>query len=143
MLEVSTYFLNFIAQMLTSATYSLHLGFLWQLSPTQVWTLEQMSKPNSKNPQPGISLAHRRHLRRRPHHSHHWRRKIISCNVTRYPNSCFTSIISLNSSPELISLNELSNLPRSLKSQIANGDGGAALKDCVRQIVERYSNMDE
>lgn len=78
----------------------------------------------------------------------------IVCNVTRYPNSCFTSIISLDSSPKpdpevilklslQVSLNELSNLSRSLKNLTANGDGGAALKDCEGQIEDAISRASE
>ncbi|KAG6584449.1 Pectinesterase 3, partial [Cucurbita argyrosperma subsp. argyrosperma] len=77
----------------------------------------------------------------------------IVCNVTRYPNSCFTSIISLNSSPEpdpelilklslQVSLNELSNLSRSLKTLTANG-GGEALKDCESQIEDAISLVND
>lgn len=76
----------------------------------------------------------------------------IACNVTRYPNSCFTSIYSLNSSPEpdpklilklslQVSLNELSNMSRWLKTLAAKGDGGAALKDCESQIEDAISQV--
>ncbi|XP_038895980.1 pectinesterase 3 [Benincasa hispida] len=78
----------------------------------------------------------------------------IVCNVTRYPNSCFTSIFSLNSSPEpdpelilklslQVSLNELSNMSRSLKTLAAEGDGGAALKDCESQIEDAISEVND
>ncbi|XP_022137285.1 pectinesterase 3 [Momordica charantia] len=78
----------------------------------------------------------------------------IVCNVTRYPDSCFTSIISLNGSPEpdpevilklslQVSLDELSNLSGSLKNLSANGDGGGALKDCESQIEDAIERVNE
>ncbi|XP_004137577.1 pectinesterase 3 [Cucumis sativus] len=80
----------------------------------------------------------------------------IVCNVTRYPNSCFTSIFSLNSSPQpdpelilnlslQVSLNELSNMSRWLKSVGGEGDGGAAaaLKDCQSQIEDAISQVND
>ncbi|PRQ16138.1 putative pectinesterase [Rosa chinensis] len=74
----------------------------------------------------------------------------IVCNVTRYPESCFTSISSLNSSPKpdpesilklslQVSISELSHLSSVLKTM--NSD--AAIRDCRDQVEDALSQLDD
>ena len=75
------------------------------------------------------------------------------CNVTRYPDSCFSSITSLCSSsrkltdPETIfklslrvSIAELSNFK---KTMISNSNQGAAFADCRSQIEDAVSRLND
>ncbi|KAI5329997.1 PREDICTED: pectinesterase [Prunus dulcis] len=72
------------------------------------------------------------------------------CNVTRYPNSCFTSISSLNTSPKPdpetifklsleISVAELSNISSLLNTM--NSD--PATRDCVDQLEDALSRLND
>ncbi|XP_050376135.1 pectinesterase 1 [Argentina anserina] len=72
------------------------------------------------------------------------------CNVTRYPEPCFTSISSINSSPkpDLVSIlklslqasiSELSHLSSVLKTM--NSD--AAIRDCRDQVDEALSQLND
>ncbi|XP_062030397.1 pectinesterase 3 [Rosa rugosa] len=74
----------------------------------------------------------------------------IVCNVTRYPESCFTSISSLNSSPKpdpesilklslQVSISELSHLSSVLKTM--NSD--AAIRDCLDQVEDALSQLND
>ncbi|KAL5544440.1 hypothetical protein UlMin_008224 [Ulmus minor] len=74
------------------------------------------------------------------------------CNVTRNPNSCFSSITAINSSPVesdpeailklslRVAIAELSKLSSSLKS-INAGDSEAAIRDCRDQVDEALSRL--
>lgn len=75
------------------------------------------------------------------------------CNVTRYPDSCFSSITSLCSSskkltdPEAIfrlslrvSIAELSNFKNTM---ISNSNQGAAFSDCQSQIEDAVSRLND
>lgn len=72
------------------------------------------------------------------------------CNVTRYPDSCFTSISSLNHSPKpdpesifklslQVSISELSHLSWVLKTM--NSD--AAIRDCRDQVEDALSRLND
>ncbi|XP_021904644.1 pectinesterase 1 [Carica papaya] len=75
------------------------------------------------------------------------------CGVTPYPDSCFTSISSLNTSikpdPEFVfnlslkvSIAELSNLSSSIKT-LNNLHGDAALRDCASLLEDAVSGLSD
>ncbi|KAJ7978409.1 Pectinesterase [Quillaja saponaria] len=78
------------------------------------------------------------------------------CKVTRFPDSCFTSISSLHSFPQKlndpeailnlslqVSINELSKLSSLFKTLGGSNSNKAALSDCQDQIDESLSRLND